>query len=174
MAKFQVSSKEYKEALMRDLIEAGASRAAVEEAALQGADPENKTIAHVSVMIYFTSEFEQEWLDRGESGVQEPVRRAVLDVFFRYLEKFQNIFQIENMIAIVNEVFNLSNIYVQLNIHCIERYILPEYTDGSLYKTLASYKVQKTYFFTLHVVCMVHSTVLYFPQITMTFLSFQN
>ncbi len=51
------------------------------------------------------------------------------------------------MISAVNTVFNNSNIYMKLNIHCIERYLIPEYLNGSTYKTLATYKVRNNNIF---------------------------
>ncbi len=86
---------------MRGLIEAGVRSAEVEEAALRGMDPDDRTVAELSIMIYFTSEFEQEWIDRGESGVQEPVRnKNSLSLIAMYMSK--DLYKVERELADLN------------------------------------------------------------------------
>ncbi len=51
------------------------------------------------------------------------------------------------MIAIVNEVYINSNIYIHLNLLCIERYLLPDVRDDYILTRMKTYKVKWTYIF---------------------------
>ncbi len=51
------------------------------------------------------------------------------------------------MIALVNEVYINSNIYIHLNLLCIERYLLPDVRDDYILDRMKTYKVKWTYIF---------------------------
>ena len=89
------------------------------EAALKRGIDDTDTMAHLSVKMYFTKEYEAVTTD-----VQG---------------------QIENMIAVMNQGFLNTNIKITVHLHCIERYIAPEPAEGGmgqLFEEFEAYKVQ--------------------------------
>ena len=49
--------------------------------------------------------------------------------------------QIESEVALMNEGFSNSNIYIRLNLVCVERYVAPE--RASVWDDLKKYKVTR-------------------------------
>ncbi len=68
----QISHEEEKALLAGALLHGGVDRSLVDQALSRGADPEDKTVAEISLMVYFSDKFE-EALQAGGETVQESV-----------------------------------------------------------------------------------------------------